>query len=1268
MKKKFGGLNTLSGSLALPDDDSPSLLNVDFDISGSVKKRKGTITIFKDSATLNPVFASRFVTLLGQEFIVSKYDLNLRVLDLVDDKSAVIWSKANVFRDVTLLPFSVPLDNNINLLLCEKHAPIQVRFQELRQVVTTAGTSIALDVGVEWVNTYVDTVVYVNGKRVTASLAYSSGVLTLSSVTLSVGDTVYICTFSWQWWAEALIWYGDSFYQRVSRFGASDEDKHVQIPNSIASDEIPDSSNFGIFAFRSDTYGENYVLKTNNQPQISLEYSFSDGSSYTPSVKSFTNPSKFFITFGDITNVNERTFTDKDITGNQIKILKHKLKSFDIISLRNTEGDSPVGTTDGTFYYVKYITDDIIELYTDALLTTIVTLGARNSKSFTDVAVDYGANFIAITAHGFSNGQPVRLTSTGVPPIPTSENSTYYAKSLTVNAVELYFDANLRKKVLFVNRVELFFNSTNVSGDTLLIAQHNLFDSDPVRFRTANGTLPGTINNTSVFYVGVLTANAIKIYSDAALTTVVPNYTGLTGDVFLYLDGGTHQVIADGLTTTVERVAYDAVSFIRLRQLRFNNDTGVLNSNLNVFVGDQLATRNTTLSASGVSPSYYTHTTETLTPYTLSAIKQKFVSFTAETPIGVPKDTFITLVNTETKWCGSAALNTKYAFNNGSYVPAYGLGDYADYDSGEFPTFGSLYQSRLCLGGIGALVIVSGVYDKLVKDEPYRYFQITDDLSNPTLDPFSIRIPFPQADTVRAMRQWQQFLFIFTRSSVFKTTLDSNNLFSANVPNLTLTANIGCISREGVDITENTMYFISDGGVYDMSVVLQNEYRASEVSVPIRNILQDFTSNAKICYDSFNNKLYVYDGRLLVFFTDVRVWSEYKAALSWDITSLVAWRNATLFCCKTLCDFQILKTEYSKYIDFAKKFTSGEVYVQPCVVSLTTYAGVSVYRVPIVMSPILSEQDLHVVQNGERLIFGTGWFKVSESEIHITNPENGIITIYYKLKDSFNGAVLFKDEVEFSLDSVALGLVSTSNICEYSPYNGDTVPEDDPSYTYSGDDGFGNVITGSDAGLPFIYLPRSAAALASDVRAFVNLSVNYFDGTSYSVPLSANANYASFVASGVSADIDDALFTDGFTTVRVKSNSTDKTIPKGGFTVEMILTKRTTGNATAQIELWSKTPIIPLSRVSLFVGADLSGHFANTSDPSLVFTLAGGNAADRTVSGVLQPNGLYSTLAAVSTQAALGALDAAYYVKNLYVPVTVNVKPNIVYIGGVLQP
>jgi hypothetical protein len=1249
VRTKFEGLNTVSGELALPKDSSPSLLNVDFDIGGSVRKRNGTLTLFKDVATPNPVFVSRFVTTAGYEFIISKFNTKLRVSDLQNDKVTILWERDNVFKSAASLPFSIPLDDNFNLLLCEMQAPIQVRFEEVAAV-ATADNLIIVNVGASWVNTFSDCAVYVNGVRVARTLSYSSGNLTITSSAIVVGAMVYVCTFSWQWWAESLIWFGDNFYQRISRFGVSEEDKHVQVPNSIVTDEIPDSSNYGVFAYINDAFGNAYTYKPNNQPQISLEYSFSDGSNYTPSATAFTSPSKFYITFGDITNVNTRTFTDKNVSGNQITILKHKLKSFDIINVSNTEGDLPVNLSDSASYYVKEITEDVIELYSDAALTTIVTIGTRNTKTFTDLGVDYTDNFIAITAHGFVDAQPIRYTSTNTLPIGLVETTTYYAKSLSANAFEVFFDQNLRKKVIFVYRSELFFDNTAVSGDILTIAQHKLFTGDAVRVKTTNGTLSGTLNATSVYYVLVLTANAIKLYSDSALTTVVPNYTGLTGDIFLYLDGGVHTVIADGLTTTLERVAYDSVSFVRLRQLRFNNKKGVLNTNLDVFVGKDEIVRSV-ISTVSSTLKYYTHETESLTPYTGSSTVQKFVSFTASTPVGVRKDEYVTLVNTERKWCGSAALDTQYNFDNGSYVPAYGLGDYANYDEGIFPTFGALYQSRLCLAGVGASILVSGVYDKIIDEAPYRYFQVTDDLSNPTIDPFKIRVPFSQSDTVLAMKQWQQFLFVFTRTSVYKTTVDNNSQFNVNTPTLTLTANVGCIGRDSVETTESTMFFLSENGVFDLGIVTQGEYRASEISLPIRNIIKDFGADSKIVYDTFNNKLYVYNKRLMVYFTDQKVWSEYRAVLPWDISSFLFWREFVLLCCKNLCDFQLVRTEYEKCIDFAKEFTSGEVYVQPCSASIPSYVGVNVYESPIVMTPVLDEQDAHVLQNGVRIVFAEAWRKLPDNKIYVENPVNGTLRFFYRLSDTFNGAVLFKDKEDFPLNGASLGLILPTNVCAYTPYNGAVV------------------VGGKDDGLPSVYLGRSAASLASDVRAYISFSTTYTDASVYSVAFTDTAGYSAFVADGISSSIQEVSFTDGISTASLVTSASDNSVPAGAFRVDISLVSNAITNNTTTlalvIELWSKTETIPLNRVGLFVGANPSGLFANTNDPVQVFTLAGGNAADRTVTGTLQANGLYKRNTLVGFSIPLGTGNSAYNGSNLYIPESTGTYPDIVYTGGV---
>lgn len=1206
MKNKFGGLNLLSGATVLPVDDSPSLLNVDFDISGAVQKRKGTVTIFKDTASAYPVSLDSFITQLGKQFFVSKSGLELRVLDLVGDKSTLIWNKTSVFRDLFLLPHAVALEDNTVLFLTKRHAPIQLRILEYEISVPTTVTSLALKVGAEWVNAYSEATCYIDGVKTTVSKSFSVDTITLTGTTFTAESEVYLITFNWQWWAESLIWYGDSFYQRVSRFGASDEDRHVQLPTSITSDEIPDSSRYGIFAYYSEEFNQFYTYKSDNQPEISLEYSFSDGSNYTPAPSAFTSPSKFFVTFGEITSVNSRTFTDKDITGNQIKIINHKYNDFDIISFLNTDGAVPVGTTAGTGYYVKKITDDLIELYTDVALTTIVTLSARNTKTFTDLALDYTDNFIAITSHGFTDGQAIRFTSTGTLPIGLSENITYYANSLTANSFEVYFDQNLRKKVIFVYRTELFFNSTNVASDILNISQHNLFTGDAVRVKTTNGTLPGTLSATSVYYVLVLTANAIKLYSDSTLTTVVPNYTGLAGDIFLYLDGGVHSVIADGLTTTAERVAYDSVSFIRLRQLRFNKETGVLPVNLQVFVDDVLATRNTAGTASAAALAYYTHSAESSTPDLTSGV-QKFVSFSAKTPIGVGKDSLVTMVNTETKWCGTAALTTKFNFDNGSYLPVYGIGDYADYLNGEFPTFGALYQNRLCLCGVGSPFIVSSVYDKLIKGSPYRYFQITDDLSNQLLDPFKVRIPLDRSDNTTAVQQWQQYLFVFTNTATYRTILDSNGQFNANVNSLLLSANVGCLSKDCVVATESTLMFLFSGGVYDMAVVLQNEYRASEVSVAIRPAIKKFTSEAVMIYDSFNKKLFIYDERLFVYYTDSKVWSEWGASIGWNITSMTTARDAAIFCCKALCDFQIIKTEFEKFIDFAKVFTGGSnVLIEPCLKSTPSYDGVFKYKSPIYFILDVTVEDILVRLDLVPLRYNTDWYKLDDGFIHVVAPVDGVLYFSPILDDSFYGVIGYEDNIKMSLTDTTLGVIEPADICteKFTVY-------------------------------------------------YVFLTVTYDDLSTFVIDGADYTTYADLVSLGtIPSDVEFISKDDGFTFFNSFSRANDTTLRISELRVEADTTDKPFISWTLNVELWSTSSPIELNR--------FFERFLNDGVVPFTYTLFNGNPADRTTLGILQPNGLYKGV--VNVVVNFGAQNEAH-LTSIYNANSVPLKQDITVVA-----
>jgi hypothetical protein len=172
----------------------------------------------------------------------------------------------------------------------------------------------------------------------------------------------------------------------------------------------------------------------------------------------------------------------------------------------------------------------------------------------------------------------------------------------------------------------------------------------------------------------------------------------------------------------------------------------------------------------------------------------------------------------------------------------------------------------------------------------------------------------------------------------------------------------------------------------------------------------------------------------MVYFTDQKVWSEYKAVLPWDISSFLFWREFMLLCCKTLCDFQITRTEYELYVDFAKKFTSGQtVDVQPCAQNIPTYTGVTRYTSPLVMSPVLSERDVTVLYDG---VLTNNWAKLNSEEISISGVVDGKqLTFFYKVAGSFNGAVLYEDSVIQTLNNVSFGVVPLNNFCELLPYS-----------------------------------------------------------------------------------------------------------------------------------------------------------------------------------------------------------------------------------------
>lgn len=336
------------------------------------------------------------------------------------------------------------------------------------------------------------------------------------------------------------------------------------------------------------------------------------------------------------------------------------------------------------------------------------------------------------------------------------------------------------------------------------------------------------------------------------------------------------------------------VHFLRRRELKFNGvRRGITGANLRVLVNDALVSQNTT-GGTGTYGSYYLYKTPSDAP-TLNAIDEvKYVSFEGGSPLGVPTLSLVQLVNVERTHIGSAATQTYWQLQggnfDGAYIPAYGIGDLADYYRGYYPTCASLFKTRLALGGMRhqpQAVLVSAVFDTR-SATPYMHFQISDDnvLASDALD---IRLPAISDDRITALVTWQDSSFALTTQGAYRISSGDSPVLSRDTTQVSLMTRVGCINPFCVATTETGVYYLSQSGLFSLTARdnLKDQYDAVSASLKINNIwnvLKYNNSAAWIAYDDNLKLMYVglpefnlpqdYALKILAFHVQLGQWTE----------------------------------------------------------------------------------------------------------------------------------------------------------------------------------------------------------------------------------------------------------------------------------------------------------------------------------------------------------------------------------------------------------
>lgn len=407
--------------------------------------------------------------------------------------------------------------------------------------------------------------------------------------------------------------------------------------------------------------------------------------------------------------------------------------------------------------------------------------------------------------------------------------------------------------------------------------------------------------------------------------------------------------------------APSAVYFNRRRKIKFRNGINMNPSEVDVFV-DGVKRVQITSAGSGadvVYKNYWMYNTTFPGIVDGSTITTgDAVTFEAGT-LGLPATARVEVADNKPAHIGSAARNEHFDYRDGNYVMAFGLGSYADYDAGYYPSVVSLYQNRLVFAGFAnrpLSVLFSELGDSTVPGKYYASYSITNDNTLNT-SAFDVVVNSRPDDRVTALVEWQSSLFVLTRYSCFRVSGQGTTPLSPTGRFVTFVSNTGCVNPNAWARTDFSVLYLSDTGLYDLVPIVENgEYEVRERSVKIRSefgVTKDprYEDLAWVRYDS--DKRLVFIGMpaeeethttrdLLVYNTYRESWSKWDTPggfNAWSASNFVDRGNGTRFgmvCCLTRdgsrnpTDFVFIRFDDFLYLDYCQRKThNGTGYFVP---------------------------------------------------------------------------------------------------------------------------------------------------------------------------------------------------------------------------------------------------------------------------------------------------------------------------------------------------
>ena len=390
----------------------------------------------------------------------------------------------------------------------------------------------------------------------------------------------------------------------------------------------------------------------------------------------------------------------------------------------------------------------------------------------------------------------------------------------------------------------------------------------------------------------------------------------------------------------------------------------------------------------------------------------RFIRFDASARIGLNPESDVEIIcNDDSSFIGTGGLAGQLGFyQDGYYVPIYGIGVFANYAEGVFPSYVEVFDNRVVLAGFAnnpLLVVFSELGDSTIPNQSYRKFQtrITDTLATDAID---YQISGITEDYITGLAIWQRSLFVFTRKTAHRiyggnqlNGLTNTSIFS------NLISNQGLINDRSTAKTEDGILYLSDTGVQRIAFGGEDEdYTTPEISINIRPEFgvtenPNYEAQSFLVYDHAKRKVYLglpkeggstdFCRRLFVFDTFRRTWTEYRTDGDFRLYSMLSYEDQTLGekLLGTYAGFnnqiQYLRFDDERFLDFIVTSTglvAPTIPVSHHEVSFTVTVDTYTYYIDegneenfFEMIPNDDVNDLYVTLEGIELVKGTDYVK-----------------------------------------------------------------------------------------------------------------------------------------------------------------------------------------------------------------------------------------------------------------------------------------------------